>query len=342
MALGKHLSVTLTRPYLGDDGTDAARVVGRVTAVCSIAAGVIHVSAAGDHTNLPVMLAGFVGVAVLQIGLGALLLWRRPSRLVLAAAVSLMLASVGIWLLSRTSGLPLLRDGHMEEVGFKDAICVLFELAAIPGLLLLASGEIARLKLASPRLASQASGVVAAATCALMAPALLLEGGEHHTHEEAVALGIHGHTGAVAGAHETPRHAVGSQAHLDGGKHGANAPAHRQADGASHTSGGSHVGNLHSTTQLASLHTGSGSHAPSVVGDGRHDTREHAGRGEGDRRHRRRGHGRARHRDRDRHKGDGKHGRDNPHEGHEDSEPPDDAGPLAAVCAIAAAVTEVC
>ena len=62
MALGKHFSVTLTRPYRGDGSLDAARLVARLTAILSIAAGVIHLSAAGDHRNLPVMLAGFLVV----------------------------------------------------------------------------------------------------------------------------------------------------------------------------------------------------------------------------------------------------------------------------------------
>ena len=48
----------------------AGRVVGCATGLFSIAAGVIHVSAAADHENLPVMMVGFIVVAVLQVGLG--------------------------------------------------------------------------------------------------------------------------------------------------------------------------------------------------------------------------------------------------------------------------------
>ena len=47
-----------TTPYAADAG-DPVRLVGQVAAVLSIGAGVIHISAAGDHTNLPVMFAGF-------------------------------------------------------------------------------------------------------------------------------------------------------------------------------------------------------------------------------------------------------------------------------------------
>lgn len=344
MALGKHFSVTLTRPYRGDGSLDAARLVARLTAILSIAAGVIHLSAAGDHRSLPVMLAGFLVVGTLQVGLGALLWRSRPARLVIAAAVLLMLGSVAIWLVSRTSGLPFLRDGHMEPVGFKDGICVLFELAAIPGLLLLLSDDFGRLKLHSPRLSTQAFGVVATATCALMAPALVLEGGEHHTHEEAVALGIHGHDGETAHGYSESIHAGGSSAHATGEGHAAadGGGAHAGDSAQSHSDGVAHTGGTsHSTTELASFHTGPGGHPPGVTG-GDHEEGEHRERRHSDREHGERSHRRGPDHDRDRHRGERDHGRDDPHEGHEDPEPPDDGSPLGDACAVVAAVVVVC
>ena len=86
--------------------------MGDVAAILSIGAGVIHISAAGDHTELPVMFAGFMLVAALQIALGALLLRRPPSRLIIAAAVAMTLSSIGLWVLSRTAGLPFIEGGH--------------------------------------------------------------------------------------------------------------------------------------------------------------------------------------------------------------------------------------
>ena len=56
----------LTREH-GSGLSDASRVVGCATGLFSIAAGVIHVSAAADHQNLPVMMVGFIVVAVLQV-----------------------------------------------------------------------------------------------------------------------------------------------------------------------------------------------------------------------------------------------------------------------------------
>ena len=51
---------------------DASRLVAQATGIASIAAGIIHISAAADHANLPVMSAGFMLVAWLQGGLGRL------------------------------------------------------------------------------------------------------------------------------------------------------------------------------------------------------------------------------------------------------------------------------
>jgi len=126
----------LGRPY-GRDLRDAPRLVASATAVFSLGAAVIHLSAAADHDNLPVMMGGFIVVAVLQAALGAALLLRRPSRLLCLGAIALMLGSLQVWLISRTAGLPLLPGGHMEPIGFKDGVTVLFELATLPGLLLL-------------------------------------------------------------------------------------------------------------------------------------------------------------------------------------------------------------
>ena len=190
--------------------TDAGRVVGCATGLFSIAAGVIHVSAAADHQNLPVMMVGFIVVAVLQAALGGLLIWRRPDPLLLVAALGLMLGSVGMWLMSRTSGLPFLPGGHMEPIGFKDSVTVLFELATVPGLLLLMSPDLKGVRLPSARLGTQALGFLSAFVFMLFVPALMLDGGAHHAHGEAGhpdTAGGHSHGDgqvlkAEAGGHE--------------------------------------------------------------------------------------------------------------------------------------------
>lgn len=195
----------------------------------SIGAGVIHVSAAGDHTDLPVMFAGFMVVATLQVALGVLLLRRPPSRLLIAGGVALMLSSIGLWVLSRTAGLPLLPDGHIEPIGFKDGVTKTFEAASIPLLLLLLSPELGRVSLPSPRLGSQTMAALGVVCLGLMAPALFLDGGRQHSHDQAVAMGIHddaehGESQALAHTGAASDHARGR-----GAEHGERSHGHRSA-----------------------------------------------------------------------------------------------------------------
>jgi hypothetical protein len=62
------LAQRLIAPYEQSAGPE--RTIGRATAICSIAAGLIHVSAAAEHDELPLMMVGFEVAAVLQAGLG--------------------------------------------------------------------------------------------------------------------------------------------------------------------------------------------------------------------------------------------------------------------------------
>jgi hypothetical protein len=214
----------------GPDLTSAGRVVASVTAILCVGAGIVHVSAAADHENLPLMMGGFLAVAALQVALGGLLLWRRPSGLLLVAALGLMLGSVGMWLMSRTMGLPFLPGGHIEPIGFKDGVTVLFELASVPGLLLLMSRELQGVRLPTPRLGAQAIAGIGSAAFLLFVPALMLGGGEHHSHDQAVAIGIHSEDGHGHGGEE-----LASADGADGHEHG-DVPG--EAGGAGSASGG--------------------------------------------------------------------------------------------------------
>ena len=263
-------------PY-GREPTDAVRLVGTVAAVLSIAAGVIHISAAGDHTNLPVMFVGFMIVATLQVAVGALLFWRRPSKLLIAAALALTVSSLGMWLLSRTAGLPFLEGGHVEPIGFKDGVTKLFELGTIPALLLLLSRDLSAVSLPSPRLSSQTLGVLGASVFALMTPAMLLDGGAHHSHDQAVAMGIHHDDNGHVDAHEL------AQAHAESGDaHGA-ATHHVNATGHNHAGSANAAGaHRHTDHELASTrhhlgheHAGGGPHGQSPTHHTGGNEREH-------------------------------------------------------------------
>jgi hypothetical protein len=255
--LASRAAAAMTRPY-GRDLNGATWLVARVTAILSIGAGMIHLSAAADHTNLPVMMAGFLVVASLQVALGGLLLWRRPGWALIAAAVGLMLSSVGLWMLSRTAGLPFLPGGHMEPIGFKDGVTVLFEICAVPGLLLLGSRDLGRVSLPSPRLGTQALAVAGAGSFLLLVPALVLGGGEHHSHDEAVALGIHEHDGG----HASKRGARADAGHGDASAGGGHDHGSSQAGGGAHAHGTGEAGGA----AAGSGHGAHGDDAPAAGG----------------------------------------------------------------------------
>ena len=238
-------------------------------ALLSLGAGIIHLSAAADHESLPVMMVGFTVVALAQMGLAALLFLRGPSRGLLAVGLVLMLGSVAVWLLSRTLGLPLLPGGHMEPIGFKDGVTVLFELAAVPGLLALSSTSIRDISLPSPHLGRQALTGLAAGIALMFVPALLLGGGGHHSSDQLAAMSgaehDHGEAGHEHGGeeHAGEEHAGAEHDHADesvaageGDDHGA----------AGHDDGG----HTHSDDHGQTLSAGGGHHSEGIGPDASH------------------------------------------------------------------------
>lgn len=211
-------SSALMRPHgTGLDG--GARLVSVLVGTLLIGSALLHVSAAGDHTNLPVMLAGFLVVATLQAALGGLLLFRRPGRLLLAGGLALTLGSLAVWLVSRTAGLPFLPGGHMEPIGFKDGVAVMFEVATVPMLAILWSAELDGVRFPSPRLGTQAVAVLGSGMFALFVPALVLGGGEHHSAGELTGQ-MHGEGGHDQAGEELAQ-AAGAHGHAGGdGSHG--------------------------------------------------------------------------------------------------------------------------
>ncbi len=108
---------------------DALFVAGTLTAV----AGLIHVKAMADHVAHYWPFGVLFGtVACAQIGWGVWL-WRRPtSDRALIAGAGGTLGVVGVWLVSRTVGLPIGPwAGEAEAIGVSDAIATLTELVLI-------------------------------------------------------------------------------------------------------------------------------------------------------------------------------------------------------------------
>jgi hypothetical protein len=100
----------------------------------AIAAGAVHVAQVGVHTDEdPLFGLFFVVVAALQLGGGAYL--ARPVgppivvRSMFVVGVVGSLATIGVWAISRTIGLPFgAEPGEAEEVGLADAAANIFEL----------------------------------------------------------------------------------------------------------------------------------------------------------------------------------------------------------------------
>jgi hypothetical protein len=110
----------------------------RALALASIGAGVIHIALGPEHMSEWVVLGtGFYAAGVLQLLFGLVLL-RRGGRALLAAGVLGSLAFIGVWLVSRTTGLPVgPQAGVPEGYGVADMICVGLESVVAIGALTL-------------------------------------------------------------------------------------------------------------------------------------------------------------------------------------------------------------
>ena len=273
-------------------------MVAQSTSVFFAAAGVLHISSAADHSDVPVMLAGFIAAATLQLGFAAFLLRRRPDPLLIVAATALTVLAIGTWLVSRTRGLPFVDDGHVEPIGFTDALAVVFELGSLPGLLLLGSRELGALRLPSTRLGTSTVAGLAAGALALLVPALVLGGGGHHS-----VAGEHGAAGHTHGDGEGDDAKGSKLASARAGKHhpgrrggaassAGDQPAHRQGHTGGGSNGAEHSGGSHQGTGSgggsAGTHGEGGGHQPR--GDQRH-TGGGGNSGDGDGGHGKGGHG---------------------------------------------------
>ena len=115
-----------------------ARLVMSGLALLSLAAAAVHLSAATDHREHRLIFAFFIVSALVQLAWAGLVVQRPTSRLLLVGA-AVNAAFVGIWLLSRTAGVPLVAGATApEEIGLKDTVCVLFEVLVVSGVALLA------------------------------------------------------------------------------------------------------------------------------------------------------------------------------------------------------------
>ena len=107
-----------------------------VAAALSLLAAIVHLWVVPEHFEEWWGYGTFFLVAALAQGLYALWLLRRPGRPILLLGVAGNLAIVILWLVTRTTGIPLLgpHAGEVEGVGALDLLCTLAEVCVILGL----------------------------------------------------------------------------------------------------------------------------------------------------------------------------------------------------------------
>jgi hypothetical protein len=184
-----------------------------LAALAMLGAAVIHFAFAPEHLSQSSTHGiFFLVVAWAQLG-GAMALafdW-RPARAWLVGSAALNAAVAGVWLLSRTSGVP---GEAAEPVGFPDSLATALEVVAVAAALALAFGWLVDRPVHLTPLA--VAGVPALAVVAVVTASVVpsLGGGHTHAagdahagggpgHDEAAAAGGHDH-GTAGGAAATP------------------------------------------------------------------------------------------------------------------------------------------
>jgi hypothetical protein len=165
-------------------------------ATISAAAGLIHLAAALSHFGVsPFHAAFFIGTGLVQLA-AATLLVSRPDSWVFAATASGNTLILGIWVMSRTIGIPLEPESWTPEpVGIADAVATVLELALVIGTLVLLAPS-TRFSLPSSSAELRRWLVPAASVLVVITgPALFFTAGTGHSHDAAAheATEIHGH-----------------------------------------------------------------------------------------------------------------------------------------------------
>jgi manganese oxidase len=112
----------------------------RAAAALSLLAATMHLWVVPEHLGEWWGYGTFFVILAVAQGLYALVLLRRPSRPLLLLGVGGNLAVAILWLVTRTTGIPLLgpHAGEVEGVGALDLACTLGEVGIVAGLGVLA------------------------------------------------------------------------------------------------------------------------------------------------------------------------------------------------------------
>ena len=115
-----------------------------IAGAASIAAGMVHAAAAGSHTGDDTLVKLFAATAAVQVLWGVVALV-RPNRPVAFAGFALNTVFVLAWVLSRTTGLPLIDAlREVEAVGTQDVLAAAFGAIAAASAILASSQPVRR------------------------------------------------------------------------------------------------------------------------------------------------------------------------------------------------------
>jgi hypothetical protein len=158
-----------------------------VAGLASIAAGIVHATAAGAHSEHRQTVIAFAAVAAFQVGWGAWALVRSGRLLALVGAAG-NAAAVGGWVLAKTNGISFV-DGLEAKEGpeFADTLCAVLAGIAVLAAVATALG-IFGLARRTPR--PSFVGLAAVATLVISVPGMVSAG--NHAHAEGEGGHAHG------------------------------------------------------------------------------------------------------------------------------------------------------
>lgn len=175
-------------------GADLRRLFVTVAAALAAAGGVIHFTVVGDHSDYPVVAAGFVAMGASQF-LVALWLFKRPSGRTLLAAGALHGAIAATWALSRTVGLGFVPgESGATEIGVADVVANTFSLGVIGMVVVVSALDRAAHPIVLPAaVARRMTGVAIAGALVLSAIAMSAPH-VHDAHAPVARIPATGHT----------------------------------------------------------------------------------------------------------------------------------------------------
>ncbi len=186
------MTISTQHPESGSQG-----LLATAAAIFALAGGLIHLAVVGSHLDYPLVAAGFAVMGTTQWAF-ALGIVKRPTRRLVVGGAVLHAGIAGIWVLSRTVGVPSVAGAEqVAAVGVADLVANIFSVGVVGAAVVWIGLSGAP---AGVNVSSRATRVVAAAVAAgslfLTVPALLAP----HDHSS------HAASSATADADESHTH----------------------------------------------------------------------------------------------------------------------------------------